>query len=210
VELLLGAGLLGLAAVAGLVFVRRPWANRLDVAGFRFLPADPSARWAHDFALIGSLTVLLVGVALLLVVGAARDWVRGVACAVAPLVAVLVVQEVAKPLVGRHVGAFGGASYPSGTVTAVTALAMAAVLVAPRLLRVLTAVVGLVVVVGTCAAVVVLRWHYPTDALGGVWVGAGAVLLLDALAHLPWALTARSSPARSATPRGTRHRPAQT
>ncbi|HEX4245680.1 MAG TPA: hypothetical protein VHY77_08940 [Acidimicrobiales bacterium] len=46
-------------------------------------------------------------------------------------------------------------------------------------------------VVGISAAVVVLRWHYPTDALGGACVGIGAVFFLDGLAHLPWVIGAR-------------------
>ena len=51
-------------------------------------------------------------------------------------------QDLAKPLVGRHLGLTGGTSYPSGTVAAVAALATAAVLVGPRLLRPLIAVAG--------------------------------------------------------------------
>jgi membrane-associated phospholipid phosphatase len=46
--------------------------------------------------------------------------------------------------------------------------------------------------------VVVLRWHYPTDALGGIAVGAGAVLLIDSLVHLPWALSRWVSSSRAA------------
>jgi membrane-associated phospholipid phosphatase len=187
-ELTVGAGLLGLAALAGLVFVHRPWPNRLDVWGERLLPMDTAARWAHDAVTLGSLTALLIGVAAVFLVGLLRDWVRAVACAVAPVVAVLIVQDLAKPLVGRHLGLTGATSYPSGTVAAVAALSTAAVLVAPRLLRPLVAVAGALAIIGTGAAVVVLRWHYPTDALGGMAVGVGAVLAVDALAHLPWVL----------------------
>jgi membrane-associated phospholipid phosphatase len=201
VELVLGAVLLGAATLAGLFFVRRPWPNRLDTFGFTVLPADYSAGWAHELTHFGSVTALVVGAIVVFAVGATRDWVRGLACAVGPLLAVLIVQEVAKPLVDRHVNAFGGASYPSGTVTAVTALATAAVLVTPRLLRWLTAAGGVLFVGATCAAVVVLRWHFPTDALGGICVGAGAVLLVDALFHVPWALRA---PARLRPVWGTR------
>lgn len=200
VELLLGTGLLALAALAGLAFVHRPWPNGLDVLGDTLLPADAASRWANDLVTAGSISVLLVGVAVLFVVGVTRDWVRAVACAVAPVVAVLVVQEVAKPLVDRHIGVGGAPSYPSGTVTAVTALATAAVLVTPRLLRAFTALAGLLVVTGTCAAVVVLRWHYPTDALGGVLVGSGAVFFLDGLLHLPRVVTSFAGPARSDVP----------
>ncbi len=190
IELVLGAGLLGLATLAGVFFVRRPWPNRLDTFGFDRLPADYSAGWAHELTHFGSVAALVIGAIVLFAVGATRDWVRGIACAVGPMLAVLVVQEIAKPLVDRHVNAFGGASYPSGTVTAVTALAMGAVLVTPRFLRWLTGIVGVLFVGATCAAVIVLRWHFPTDALGGICVGAGAVLLVDALFHVPWALRA--------------------
>ena len=183
-----GAALLGLAAVAGLAFVHRPWPNRLDVWGDAALPAATGARWAQDLVHLGSLPVLIVGVAVVLAVGIWRDWVRALACATGPLVAVLVVQDVAKPLVGRHLGLGGPTSYPSGTVTAVAALAVAIFLVVPTILRPALAALGAAAVVGVAAAVVVLRWHYPTDALGGMAVGAGAVLVVDAICHLPWAL----------------------
>jgi membrane-associated phospholipid phosphatase len=194
VELTLGALLLGLSALAGLAFVHRPWPNRLDVWGYRVLPADAASRWAHGFASIGSLTVLIIGVVAVFLVGVMRDWVRALACAVAPVIAVLIVQDLAKPLVGRHLGLTGASSYPSGTVAAVAALATAATLVVPRLVRPVTALVGLAATVGAGAAVIVLRWHYPTDALGGIGVGVGSVLALDALAHVPWAIAAGLRP----------------
>jgi membrane-associated phospholipid phosphatase len=174
--------------------VHRPWPNRLDVWGYRILPADGASRWAHDFATIGSLTVLVIGVLAVFLVGVLRDWVRALACAAAPVIAVLIVQDLAKPLVGRHLGLTGASSYPSGTVAAVAALATAATLVVPRLARPAVALVGLVATVGASAAVIVLRWHYPTDALGGIGVGVGSVLALDALAHLPWAIAAAFGP----------------
>jgi membrane-associated phospholipid phosphatase len=180
-EMLLGCFLLGAATLAGLVFVHRPWANRVDGIGFRLLPADPSSRWAADVAHLGSVTVLIAGAAALCVVAAmSQNWMRALSCLLAPIAAVLIVQTVAKPLVGRH---FAGASssYPSGTVTAVAALAAAAFLVAPRFAQPLVALAGGVVVVMVCAAVVVLRWHYPTDALGGVCVGVGTVFAVDGL-----------------------------
>jgi membrane-associated phospholipid phosphatase len=188
VQLLCGLGALAGAATAGLAFVHRPWPNRLDVWGYAVLPADPASRWAHDLVAVGSPAALIAGVAAVFVVAVLRDWVRAVACATAPVLAVLIVQDLAKPLVGRHLGITGAASYPSGTVAAVAALMTAAVLVTPTLARPLVATAGAAVVAGVCAAVVVLRWHYPTDALGGVAVGVGAVLTLDALAHLPWAV----------------------
>jgi membrane-associated phospholipid phosphatase len=200
-ELLVGAGLLGGAALAGLAFVHRPWPNRLDVWGDRLLPADAASRWAHDATVAGSRTALLIGVVVVLVVGVCTDRARALACAAAPVVAVLLVQDLAKPLVGRHLGLTGGSSYPSGTVAAVAALTCALALVVPRPGRPVVALAGAAVTGLTCLAVVVLRWHYPTDALGGVAVGVGAVLTLDALVHLPWALARRGRPdRRPATP----------
>jgi len=110
-----------------------------------------------------------------------RDWIRALSCLVAPLAAVLIVQTLAKPLVGRHFEGTSALSYPSGTVTAAAALATAAFLVAPRFAKPLVAIIGAAAAVAVCAAVVVLRWHYPTDALGGLCVGVGAVFAIDGL-----------------------------
>jgi membrane-associated phospholipid phosphatase len=186
VELVVGVFLLGLASLAGLAFIRRPWANRLDVWGDGVFPANFQSLWAHDFVALGSLTALIVGAIAIFVIGLSRDWVRAAACATAPVVAVLIVQDLAKPLVGRHFGLGGGSSFPSGTVTAVAALATAAVLVVPRILRPAMLLAAMAAIAGVSAAVIVLRWHYPTDALGGMAVGVGAVLAIDALFHIPW------------------------
>ena len=168
--------------LAGVVFVHRPWPNRVDALGFRFLPADLTSTWATDVVHLGSLTVLFAGAAVFCVVAAmTRNWMRALSSVIAPIAAVLIVQTVAKPLVGRHFEGTSALSYPSGTVTAVSAVATAAFLVVPRFAKLLVAVAGGVVVVAVCAAVVVLRWHYSTDALGGVCVGAGAVFAVDGL-----------------------------
>jgi len=185
VELGLGFLLLGIAAIGGLAFVHRPWPNRLDTWGDRLLPADLSSHWAHDFVALGSMTALIAGVVLVFFIGVLRDWVRAIACTTAPVIAVLIVQEIAKPLVDRQSVVTGALSYPSGTVAAVAALATAFTLVAPAKARFPVAVLGLLAMVGTGVAVIVLRWHYPTDALGGAAVGMGSVLVIDALLHVP-------------------------
>ena len=190
IELLLGLGLLAAAALAGLLLAKRPGPNRVDAAGYFYVPSDPGSHLANELVRIGSRPVLIIGVAVIFLAAIFRDWVRAFACAVSPVVAVLVVEHIAKPMVGREIGA-GNFTYPSGTVAAVAALAAAVFLVTPRLLRPVSAVIGPLVVIGVGWAVLVLRWHYPTDVIGGVWVGAGAVFLLDALAHLPWLLLAR-------------------
>ena len=180
-ELGVGGLFLGIATLAGLVFVHHPWPNRLDLWGDRILPADLSSHWAHDFVTLGSMTVLMAGAMLVFLIGVLRDWVRALACMTAPVIAVLIVQEIAKPLVDRQNALTGALSYPSGTVAAVAALATALTLVVPAKTRFPVAVLGLFATIGTAAAVIVLRWHYPTDALGGVAVGVGSVLVIDAL-----------------------------
>jgi membrane-associated phospholipid phosphatase len=179
----LGAGvvLLGGATLAGLVFARRPWPDGLDAWGYRLLPANPAAGWAHALVGLGSLSALLGGVLVVFLVGILRDRVRSVTCAIAPVLAVLIVQDIAKPLVDRHTVLSGGTSYPSGTVAAVAALVTAFTLVMPARTRLPVAMVGFLATLGTCAAVVVLRWHYPTDALGGAAVGVGSVLVIDGI-----------------------------
>jgi membrane-associated phospholipid phosphatase len=184
-QLVLGLTLLGGAGIAGYALVRRPWANRIDAAGFTAFPANPNSFLYHRVAEIGSLPFLLGGIALAIALSIWRDWPRAIACLIGPVVAVIVTEQVAKPLVGRHLSAFGGDSYPSGTVTAAAALVTVIALALPVLLRPIAGLAGLGVIGAVGIAVVGMRWHYPTDAFGGAFVGVGAVLTLDALAHIP-------------------------
>ena len=183
-----GTSALVLSALAGLAFIHRPWPNRLDRWGYQALPADPGAHWAKDLVTLGSLTALVIGVTAVFLIAILRDWVRAVACASAPVIAVLIVQHLAKPLVDRHIGFAGASSYPSGTVAAVAALATSLTLVMPRVTRPFVALAGAATTVMVGAAVIVLRWHFPTDALGGIGVGVGSVLVVDAAFHAPWAI----------------------
>jgi membrane-associated phospholipid phosphatase len=182
-ELAIGALLLALATVVGIALVHRSWLGRLDQAGFRLFPAQPQSRWAHDITHVGSMPVLGAGVAVLCVISLLkRDWIRALSLVVAPIAAVVVAERVAKPLVGRNLE--GVLSYPSGTVTVVTALVAGALVVAPRPAKAPVALLGGALVVAVCIAVVVLRWHYPSDAIGGVCVGAGAVFFVDGVARM--------------------------
>jgi membrane-associated phospholipid phosphatase len=188
-ELLLGCTLLGGAALAGYALTRRPGANRLDKAGFAAFPLEPNDALYHRVAELGSLPFLLGGIALAIVLSIWRDLPRAIACTLGPIAAVLTTEQVAKPLVARHLVAFGGDSYPSGTVTAAAALVTVVTLAVPVLLRPVVGLGGLVVIGAVGIAVVGMGWHYPTDAMGGACVGVGSVLTLDAIAHIPrcWA-----------------------
>lgn len=66
----------------------------------------------------------------------------------------------------------GADAFPSGHATAAFAMAAAWVLVVPPAWRWPTAAVGFVLATGAAASVVVLRYHYPSDALGGFLVAA--------------------------------------
>lgn len=194
-QLVLGTGLLGTAALAGLLLARRPGANRVDADGYFYLPSDSSSHVANEIVKLGSLPALVGGIVVIFLAAIFRDWVRAFVAGAAPAIAVLVVEHVAKPMVGRAING-GGYTYPSGTVTVVASLAAALLLVAPSLLRPLVLVLGIAAVAAVGVAVIVLRWHYPTDVVGGVCVGIGSVFFLDALAHLPF-IVARATTEKS-------------
>lgn len=184
-ELSLGLLALGAAALAGLLFARRPGPDRIDQAGLFYLPADVHSHLANEVVRLGSRPAVLAVVVVVFLLGCYRDWLRALCCAVAPVLALEVVERIAKPMVGRVIDG-GGYTYPSGTVTAVAALAAALYLTSPRLLRPLTGPIGVLATGLVGAAVLVLRWHYPTDVFGGACVGAGMVFTLDGLAHVPF------------------------
>lgn len=183
-ELAAGIALLGAAAVGGFAFVQRPGQNRFDVWAYQLLPAHESSPLLHHIAEIGSLPALLIVIAVAIAASFWRDLARAAACALGPVVAVLLTEHIAKPLVARH-AELGGFSYPSGTVTAAAAIAVVVLLASPRLLRPLAMVLGVAAIGAVSAAVIAMRWHYATDAAGGACVGMGSVFTLDALFHLP-------------------------
>ncbi|MEA2299402.1 MAG: hypothetical protein QOF77_2338 [Solirubrobacteraceae bacterium] len=110
--------------------------------------------------------------------------------------------ELLKPLIGQTRQSewlsageqISSASWPSGHATAAMMVALCSVLVAPRLLRPLAALLGTGLAVGVSYSILVLGWHFPSDILGGFLVAGTWVSL--ALAAL-WAAEARW-PQRSA------------
>lgn len=70
---------------------------------------------------------------------------------------------------------------PSGHMTVITSLVLALVIVLPRLLRVPAVVVGTFVATTGGAAIVILRWHRPSDVVAAVgvlavWTGMAALV----------------------------------
>ncbi|MEJ2866420.1 hypothetical protein WCD74_01500 [Actinomycetospora sp. OC33-EN08] len=122
----------------------------------------------------------LVGLILVVALGAviAR---RGVVLAlVAPVLAVLISHSIAKPLVGRTIGE--GLAYPSTHMTGVGAvLTVIMVLIAaqrswPRGVRLAVLPVLLLIAATYAGTLSALAFHYPTDTIGGICLAVAVVL----------------------------------
>jgi membrane-associated phospholipid phosphatase len=109
--------------------------------------------------------------------------------------------DMLKPLVAHpHLSAGGGvhinpASWPSGHATAALALALCAVLVAPRRARPPVALAGAAFALIVGCALLIRAWHMPSDVLGGyllaaLWTALAVAALRAAERRWP---TARSA-----------------
>ncbi|WP_424807799.1 phosphatase PAP2 family protein [Rhodococcus sp. 27YEA15] len=80
--------------------------------------------------------------------------------------------------------AFGGVlvhnSFPSGTATAVAALATALWLAAPGRWRTAVAMFGSLIVIGTSIPVIALKWHRPSEVIGALTLVACFALAASA------------------------------
>lgn len=176
-------GLFGVAAVLveGAHVAHRPVAGALDRWLQGVIPGSHAAAYVEVTKLRYPWVVVVVAV-LLAAVSLRRDWPRSVACLVGPPLAVFVGEEFIKPLVGRTLG--GALSYPSGSTTGAAALATAAILAVPPRWKRVTVFLAGGYALWMAVAVVALRWHFPTDSLGGAVLGIGVVLMVDAVTHL--------------------------
>ncbi|HEU0316540.1 MAG TPA: phosphatase PAP2 family protein [Solirubrobacteraceae bacterium] len=108
--------------------------------------------------------------------------------------------EILKPLIGHPRysewlsggGTLLAASWPSGHATAAMMVALCGVLVAPRLLRPVVALLGTGLAVGVSYSILLLGWHFPSDVLGGFlvagcWVALALAALWQAEARWPQA-----------------------
>ncbi|MDQ6728004.1 MAG: phosphatase PAP2 family protein [Actinomycetota bacterium] len=115
-----------------------------------------------------------------------RDIRAFAVCLLGPALAVVMTDQVLKPLVDRRHGA--GLAYPSGHATGAAAVATLAVVLFHRwggrraAARLMPVACALPVVMGV--ALVRLAFHYPTDVVGGTAMGVATVvcvvLALDA------------------------------
>jgi membrane-associated phospholipid phosphatase len=177
-----GLILVGWTLVAGVAVHRHPGPNGLDRWGFSALGPSLHSSVLIRITDLGGFTVLAGGSVLAALVVVSRDRWRAVACLCGPALAAVLVEWLIKPMVGRRY--LEVLTFPSGSVTAVAALATAWVLAVPGWLRVAVSAAGSVVVVAMMVAVVALRWHYPSDALAGAAFGVGVVLSVDGILQM--------------------------
>jgi membrane-associated phospholipid phosphatase len=171
-----GAGLLALYTLA-------VWTMAGQIADTRAMMVAGSvlsdAMWTD--ALLELISPATVLAALCLIVAAALG-LRGPAAAAsagATVVATMIASELLKlVLVRPDWFDDAGNSLPSGHVSAVAGLAVAAYVAVPRPARAGTAAAGAVLVAATGAATMALGWHRPSDAAASVLlaVGVGAAV----------------------------------
>jgi undecaprenyl-diphosphatase len=178
--LLLAATVLGAVVLGGAILRLEPGENAVDSWGFTVFPQAFDSPLLSAVADLGRAAVTF-GVAVVAGVVVWRgDRRRAIACPVAPALAIGL-SELLKFLVGRR---FEGAlCWPSGTAAAVAAVITMVVLVTRGTGRAAATVVGAVVMLLEVVALVSFRWHYLSDALGGVVLGVGCALLVDGVLH---------------------------
>jgi membrane-associated phospholipid phosphatase len=159
------------------------WADARSVEGFKNLQRP----WLDDTAsLVARLanpkpfvvaTVVLVGIALY------RRRPRQAIAVIVLLVGANVLTQVLKIILAhpRHHDFLGRAqlgtdAFPSGHATASMALALAAVLVAPRAWRPVVAIAGSLFALGVSESIMLLAWHYPSDVAAGYLVATSSAL----------------------------------
>lgn len=82
------------------------------------------------------------------------------------------------PVLGLH--QLSPTAFPSGHATAAMSLALAAVLVSSRRWRAAVATGAGIYALGVSVSLIILRWHFPSDVLGGLLVATGVCLLVVA------------------------------
>ncbi|NMO89258.1 phosphatase PAP2 family protein [Actinomycetospora sp. TBRC 11914] len=127
-----------------------------------------------DVASVGLVLVVIAAIALL----RRRPWAA--AAGVVLVLATQALTQVLKSALPREGAAEN--SLPSGHVTVITALVVAALLALPVALRWVAGLVGVVLVAGASVSVMAVGWHRPGDviaAFGVVAAVGGALLLVD-------------------------------
>jgi membrane-associated phospholipid phosphatase len=176
-------------ACAGALVLLALVAYGIDAA--QRLDADLLARFAvHRGSGFGDLAQLLVifgdPLPLLLMLGAASGialWRQRPLDAVAAVIVVagaslttqvlkvLLAHPRYQPVLGEH--QLSSIAFPSGHATAAASIAIAFAFVAPPRARPAVVAAGACMVTAVGCSVLVLRWHFPSDVLGGILVACG-------------------------------------
>lgn len=159
--------------------------QQLDTAVMTTLAGVPGVVVRGSDALLGAVgagSVALVLVVLAAVALARGDVRREVAAAAVLLGANVTTQALKAALVRPELGEGTANSLPSGHVTLLASLAVAAALVVAPRARPGVAAAGALVVAATGLAVVVAQWHRPSDVVAALlvvagWTAAAAVLV---------------------------------
>lgn len=189
------ASALALALLAWAVFHAEA-VRHLDARVLAHVSADRFGAFgdvAHPIADLGNpvpqVLLLLAGLAVALRAGRRRDALGGLVLVLgANLTTALLKQALATPRLDPVLGwaQVGEDSFPSGHATAAFAMAAAWALffVSPRW-RLPVGVGGFLLASLVAASVVVLRYHFPSDALGGLLVAAAwtAIAKLECLSN---------------------------
>ena len=164
------------------------WVDAASLQGFLGLQGPTSSPWADRVASLGdALQVGLIGGGLALF-AVARGRPRIALFVISLLAVTSVSSQALKALLAypRHDPAIGTTfiapeAFPSGHATASMALAIALVVVVPRGLRPVAAVVGAALALGVSFSVVASGWHFPSDVVGGFLLASGWALVLLAV-----------------------------
>jgi membrane-associated phospholipid phosphatase len=190
-----------LACSAGLLFLAlltygAGTVQRLDARVLNhFIAASGSHAESLGSAIVpaGDVLILLLMLVLACGVGLVRGRPRQAAAALLVIAGANLMTQALKVLLSSHprlqtiLGAeqFRWDGFPSGHVTAVASIAVAFAFVVPRRLLPAVAVIGAGLAAAMSWAVLALNWHYPTDALGAIFVvgawGFAALVGLRAL-----------------------------
>jgi len=192
-------GLLLLVVVGGGLYFRvRPGPTVFDRWAFAAIRPVHHSGLLVALTRIGSPFVVVAAAVAGFLATVRHNRPRAMALLVGPVLAVAACDWVMKPVVGRTFADV--VSFPSGTVTVVAAIAAVALLATPDPWRSVVAAVGGTLTVLECVAVVALRWHYPTDAVAGLALGVGVVLVSDCAARGAAAWLARGTAGRDRVP----------
>jgi membrane-associated phospholipid phosphatase len=172
------------AALVALMFVAYydPGAQRLDATAlYGFTTLEHALKTpAHGLVLIGGVVPLSLGLIPLYYLAGRWGRRREAIAAIAVVIGANLTTEILKmllahprfqPILVPH--QVDPASFPSGHTTSAMSMAVATMLVVPPRWRALTAVAGGALVFGVGFSVLVLRWHFPSDVLGGLLVATG-------------------------------------